>query len=286
MSLPCHCPSRPGRMRRWAVGGILLASALLVGCGGGGGGAAKPAKPTIQTSLWEGTITLQGGSKLEVLAAILADSATTGTVRLVSIDNNDQILPYQITGSFTLNDSAITSNGSLTVFAPAGTTFAGNATTTCTLAGTLANNTMTGTLSGTSFNGTFTMEPETLAATSLDQAAGTYVTIYPFLSDGNDGTLALAADGTFTGSSYPRGTVGNPMPDPSTAIGTLTNGTAQMVAGSQNIARINATQQGGPGSTPSDYSGLGVVGVIDGKVCAVIMADNGSSSLAGFFAKP
>ena len=286
MPNPIPCSTRRGRIRVWPAG-VLLLSAVLLGCGGGGGGTAAPATPKVKNGIWSGTITLQGGKKYVALAAVLADGDSTGTVRLVSIDDGLTAPPYQVTGAFTLADGAVTSNGNMTAFAPAGVSFGASGTTTCTLAGTLANDALTGTLSSPAFNATFSLAPETPTAVSLNDAAGTYVTSYPLLSDGNDASVKLLADGTFSGKSFPAGSFANgATPSPATAIGRIDNGTVQLVSGSRNLARIDATLLGSAASSvQSGYSGLAVFDKFKQGNVVVVMTDNGSSSFSGVFLK-
>jgi hypothetical protein len=284
--MPLSTPSSPhaSRLRAWAGGALLLAAALLQGCGGGGGGSSTPAPPTVKTEIWEGTITPKGGGKFQALAVVLADSDTTGSFRIASIDDNATTPPYMAAGSFTLDKTALTGNGTMTVYAPAGTTFGGSAATQCDFTGTLTNNTLSGTLSSSTFTADFTLEHDTASGVTLAQMAGTLATGFPFLSDGNDATLTMAADGTFTGTSLPKGA--NKSSGTATPLGTISNGTVQFLAGSNSIARVNFTLLGSaPGSVPSDYSGLAVLVVDQGKQIFGIMADNGTSSLAGAFLK-
>jgi hypothetical protein len=281
-----HCPERPGRIHPFVGGGLLVASTLLLGCAGSG--SSTPAKPVLTTAYYGGTITLKDNTKLTCAGVVLADSATAGTVRLVTLDADTKVvLPYMASGAVTLNDTTITSNGSFTVFAPAGTTYSnGSSTTTCTFTGTLGQGTLTGTVTGPEFSGTFTMEPKDATTISPDSAAGTYDTTRPLLSDGGDASVFLAADGTFTGLRYPAGTLqSNLNPDPATATGSLNNGTAQNVDGAPHILRVNVSVQGQNGADPSDYSGLAVLTSASNQTGLVFMTDNGSTALAGLLVK-
>jgi hypothetical protein len=281
-----HCPERPGRIHPFVGGGLLVASTLLLGCAGSS--SSTPAKPVLTTAYYGGTLTLKDNTKLDCAGIVLADSATAGTFRLVTVDTTSQvILPYMASGAVTLNDTTITSNGSFTVFAPAGTTYSnGSSTTTCTLTGTLGQGTMTGTMTGPEFSGTFTLQPKGGTTISRDSAAGTYDGFPPMLSDGGDATVILAADGTFTGLRYPAGTLASNLnPDPATATGSLNNGTAQNVDGASHILRVDVSVQGKNGANPSDYSGLAVLRNASNKTGIVFMVDNGSTALGGVLIK-
>lgn len=287
-----HHPNHP-RRHALAGGTLLLSAALLVGCGGGGGGSATPAQPRVQTSVWTGTLTQPDSPAFDAVLAVLADNSTNGTVRFITLPTGAPCPVYQFSGAFVLDPAtgAVTSNGPMTVYAPAGRTFNGNPNTQCNFTGSLAGSTLTGTLSG-GFSATVSFEADAPTRVPMATMAGVYAGLSQVGSDGNDNGLRLTSTGTFSGFSFPAGTfvaLGNgATPDPTLANASLDNGTLQFAPGSGVIARADFTRLGtGAGAVPAEFSGLAILGrdPATSHRIVVFMMDNGTSGFGGLFAR-
>ncbi len=171
-----------------------LVAALLVGCGGGGGGSSSsstgnnPVTYDIQDT-WSGVYSITGGSANVPVTAVIAQSGygffydSSGVV---------YVLP-------TLDGGPILS-GTLTAYAPAGTTFPnGQATEQFKVTGSVSNLSISGSFSGNGETGSFSLATFKSFSGTPSVMPGQWQGYY--VGTGSSAVdITMSANGSFTGS--------------------------------------------------------------------------------------
>lgn len=207
--------------------GLVLSTLVLTACGGGSSSNNSPTTADVQGT-WSGTYSISGGSSNVPVTSVIEQG---GYGFFLDDQGVIYVLP-SLTGSTTLS-------GTVTAYAPAGTTFQNGLTQEqFSLTGTASSISISGTFSGNGETGTFSLAPYSPYAGSPSIVAGQWQGYYS--GAGSSAVdITVNSNGTFSGND---------------ATGCAINGSLSQVSGN-NLFNVSATSTGN--GCAGNLNGLG-----------------------------